>query len=50
MQQAIGTKPDREAGAAFLRNFVEEVKASGFVASFFEKHGVSGRLTVALPA
>ena len=50
VQQAIGTKPDRKAGAAFLRNFVEEAKASGFVASLIEKHGVSGRLTVAPPA
>ncbi len=50
VQQAIGAKPDRKAGAAFLRDFVEEVKASGFVASLIEKHGVSGRLTVAPPA
>ncbi len=50
VQQAIGTKPDREAGAAFLRDFVEEVKASGFVAELIEKHAVTGRLTVAPPA
>jgi polar amino acid transport system substrate-binding protein len=50
VQQAIGAKPDRKAGAAFLRDFVEEVKASGFVASLIEKHSVSGRLTVAPPA
>ena len=50
VQQAIGTRPDREAGAAFLRDFVEEAKASGFVASLIDKHGVSGRLTVAPPA
>ncbi len=50
VQQAIGTKPDRKAAAAFLRDFVEEAKASGFVASLIEKHGVSGRLTVAPPA
>jgi polar amino acid transport system substrate-binding protein len=47
VQQAIGTKPDRKAGAAFLRDFVEEAKASGLVASLIEKHGVTGRLTVA---
>ena len=47
VQQAIGTKRDREAGAAFLRDFVEEAKASGLVASLIEKHGVTGRLTVA---
>jgi polar amino acid transport system substrate-binding protein len=50
VQQAIGTKPDRKAGAAFLRDFVEEVKANGFVAELIEKHGVTGRLTVAPPA
>ncbi len=50
VQQAIGTKPDREAGAAFLRDFVEEAKANGFVAGLIEKHGVTGRLTVAPPA
>ena len=50
VQQAIGTKPDRKAGAAFLRDFVEEAKASGFVASLIEKHDVTGRLSVAPPA
>ena len=50
VQQAIGTKPDRRAGAAFLREFVEEAKSSGLVASLIEKHGVTGRLTVAPPA
>ncbi len=50
VQQAIGTKPDRKAGIAFLRDFVEEAKASGLVASLIEKHGVEGRLTVAPPA
>ncbi len=50
VQQAIGTKPDRTAGAAFLREFVEEAKAGGLVASLIEKHGVTGRLTVAPPA
>jgi polar amino acid transport system substrate-binding protein len=50
VQQAIGTKPDRKAGIAFLREFVEEMKANGFVARLIEKHGVAGRLTVAPPA
>lgn len=49
VQQAIGTKPDRKAGAAFLRGFVEEAKSSGLVAKLIEKHGVVGRLTVAPP-
>ena len=47
VQQAIGTQPDRAAGRAFLRSFVEEAKASGLVASLIEEHGVAGRLTVA---
>lgn len=50
VQQAIGTKPERTAGAAFLREFVEESKANGLVKSFIEHHGVVGRLTVAPPA
>ena len=50
VQQAIGTKPGRKAGVAFLRGFVEEVKANGFVARLIDKHGVSGRLTVAPPS
>jgi len=47
VQQAIGTKPDRPIGAAFLQDFVDEAKASGFVANLLEKHGVAGDLTVA---
>ncbi len=35
------------APAGVLRDFVKEAKASGFVASLIDKHGVSGRLTVA---
>jgi polar amino acid transport system substrate-binding protein len=49
VQQAIGTKPERVAAAAFLREFVEEAKASGLVADLLEKHKVAGRLTVAPP-
>ncbi len=46
VQQAIGTQRRNTAAAGFLRDFVEEVKASGFVASLIEKHKVRG-LTVA---
>ena len=49
VQQAIGTKPERVASAAFLHEFVEEAKASGLVADLLEKHRVAGRLTVAPP-
>ncbi|MFN4090146.1 MAG: transporter substrate-binding domain-containing protein [Alphaproteobacteria bacterium] len=42
VQQAIGTARANEAGAAFIRDFVEEAKASGFVAGLIEKHKVKG--------
>jgi polar amino acid transport system substrate-binding protein len=47
VQQAIGTARTNAAGAAFLREFVEQAKASGFVAGLIEKHRVTGRLSVA---
>jgi len=50
VQQAIGTKPDRRAGAAFLRELVEDAKASGLVQRFIDRYGVTGKLTVAPPA
>jgi polar amino acid transport system substrate-binding protein len=49
VQQAIGTARKNAAGAAFLRDFVEEAKASGFVQSLIDKHKVRG-LSVAPPA
>jgi len=49
VQQAIGTPRKNTAGAAFLREFVEEAKRSGLVARLIEKHGVVGRLSVAPP-
>jgi polar amino acid transport system substrate-binding protein len=42
VQQAIGTARANQAGAAFLRDFVEEAKASGLVARLIEKHKVRG--------
>jgi polar amino acid transport system substrate-binding protein len=42
VQQAIGTARKNTAGAAFLRGFVEEAKASGLVARLIAKHGVKG--------
>jgi polar amino acid transport system substrate-binding protein len=47
VQQAIGTPKPRAASAAFLRDFVEDAKASGLVARLIERHGVTGRLSVA---
>ena len=49
VQQAVGTAPANRAGAAFLRDFVAEAKASGLVAQLIERHGVTGRLLVAPP-
>jgi polar amino acid transport system substrate-binding protein len=48
VQQAVGTAKGNEAGAAFLRDFVEEAKASGLVARLIERHHVRG-LSVAPP-
>ncbi|MEX2374736.1 MAG: transporter substrate-binding domain-containing protein [Dehalococcoidia bacterium] len=50
VQQAVGTRRVNEAGAAFLRDFVEEAKSSGLVAQLIAKHGVEGRLSLAPPA
>src|ERR1700675_2805730 len=47
VQQAVGTPKKNTAGFAFLRDFVEEAKRSGVVASLIERHGVTGRLSVA---
>jgi polar amino acid transport system substrate-binding protein len=48
VQQAVGTAKANAAGAAWLRSFVEEAKASGLVAKFIEQHKVNG-LSVAPP-
>ena len=48
VQQAVGTAKANEAGAAFLRAFVEDAKASGLVARLIERHRVRG-LAVAPP-
>jgi polar amino acid transport system substrate-binding protein len=49
IEQAMGTVKGREAAAAFLRMFIEEMKASGFVARVLEASG-QGDATVAPPA
>jgi polar amino acid transport system substrate-binding protein len=46
VQQGIGTPKARAAGAKYLREFVEEAKATGLVARTIENNGVRG-LTVA---
>ncbi|OYX80530.1 MAG: restriction endonuclease [Bradyrhizobium sp. 35-63-5] len=47
IQQAMGTPKGRLAGAAFLRGFVEAMKASGFVAEALARSGQTA--TVAPP-
>lgn len=42
VQQAIGTLKSNTAGAAFLRDFVEEAKRTGLVARLIERHKVVG--------
>jgi polar amino acid transport system substrate-binding protein len=42
VQQAMGTPVKCQAGAAFVRQFVEEAKASGLVAKLIAKHRVRG--------
>jgi polar amino acid transport system substrate-binding protein len=49
VQQAVGTPKKNAAGFAFLRDFVEEAKRAGIVASLIERHAVTGRLSVAPP-
>jgi polar amino acid transport system substrate-binding protein len=49
VQQAVGTAKTNTEAAAFLRDFVEEAKASGLVANFIAQHRVRG-LSVAPPA
>ena len=48
VQQAIGTPKGRPEGAAYLRKFAEDVKASGLVAQLIERHMIRG-LSVAAP-
>ena len=49
VQQAAGTPKGRAAAAQYLREFIEDVKASGLVAKTIEKNNVHG-LTVAAAA
>ena len=42
INQAMGTPKGRAAGAKYLRTFVEEMKASGFVAAALARHGIEG--------
>ena len=49
VQQAVGTPKGRDAAATYLREFVEDIKTSGFVAKTIERNGIRG-VSVAPPA
>lgn len=42
VQQAVGTLKKNKAGIAFLREVVEDAKASGLIAKWIEKHKANG--------
>jgi polar amino acid transport system substrate-binding protein len=42
VQQAVGTHKRNKAGIAYLREVVEDAKASGLIASWIEKHQANG--------
>lgn len=48
VRHTVGTVRGRDAAAAYLREFVEDIKASGLVAQWIAKSGVKG-LSVAPP-
>ncbi len=47
VQQAIGTRPQSKLAAELLQSFVDETTGNGTVQGFIDKHGVTGRLSVA---
>jgi polar amino acid transport system substrate-binding protein len=42
INQAMASQKGRDAGALYVREFIEEMKASGFVARALERHGIQG--------
>ncbi len=46
IEQTMGTPRARAAGAAYLRAFVEEAKASGLVAQALARHGIDCAVVV----
>lgn len=49
IQHAVGVPMGRSAAAAYVRDFIEEVKASGFIQRVLEEAGLRG-VVVAPPA
>ncbi len=42
INQAMASQKGKAAGAKYVREFIEEMKASGFVAKALERHGIEG--------
>jgi polar amino acid transport system substrate-binding protein len=42
INQAMAVPKGRDAGARYVREFIEEMKASGFIARALERHGIEG--------
>jgi polar amino acid transport system substrate-binding protein len=42
IHQALGTPHSRQAALPYLAQFIEEMKASGFVADALQRHGIKG--------
>ena len=42
INQAMGTPRGRETGARYLRDFLDEMKTSGFVAGAFARNRITG--------
>jgi len=42
INQAMGTSKGRDEGIKYMRAFIEEMKASGFVAKALERHSIDG--------
>jgi polar amino acid transport system substrate-binding protein len=42
INQAVGVPKGRDASVAYLRGFIEEMKATGFIARALARHGIEG--------
>jgi hypothetical protein len=49
VQQSVGCRPGDPEVAAYLERFVQKAVSTGLVQSLIDKHGVTGRLAVAIP-
>ena len=47
VQQAIGTSKENLKASKYIADFVENMKANGFVKKLILKHNVDGKLSVA---